>query len=301
MKIVSSVLCLLLSALWLPAQQIRMKKIPRTNILHLGDLYLVDSWLGGANFTTRSANHSNLVDLLATNATLLSAFGAAGATNTFNTNQFSLSSGNVTIKDGARLTNITDAGWLKVMGNQTNDGNLDVTGALYVLGGSTLDGIISIPGTLSLENLASNSLVVLNSGKDMTNLTLGSGIGLDAATLALNVAQTPGVLNVASASTIVIDLDLTNTPLFTLTNPAAHNISLVVSNPAPGRWFTFYAEGSGAATNNALTWSSVAGVLLKWFDASTNTTVVSNGFVQISGYLPMTTPKTNLVLTYRDE
>jgi hypothetical protein len=49
--------------------QIKISREPRTNVVSLNDLYLVDTWIGGTQYVTRTIYGSNLVALINSNAT----------------------------------------------------------------------------------------------------------------------------------------------------------------------------------------------------------------------------------------
>ena len=133
-------------------------------------------------------------------------------------------------------------------------------------------------------------------GTDAQFLTWGaSGPTFSNVTFSSGGAAGAGVTNIPSAATITIDLSKTNTPIWSVTNPAAHNIAISIANPAPGRSFSFYIAGSGTATNNNLTWSGAAPMTLTWL-GGTNELVVSNSFVFVSGTIVHTEPTTNLVI-----
>lgn len=204
-----------------------------------------------------------------------------------------------------KLTLYGGDGNLNVVGQITNQflsaSKLVKTDADKGLVSSTLDesGITNLVSTTATNNVkvtaGTNIVVVTNVSGSVVTYNINS------TSSSLGGALTPGVLDVASAPVIVIDLALTNTPVVVLTNAPAHVITLVVSNPAPGRWFSFYADGNGGITNNAIGWGGVDGLLLKWLDASTNSIIVSNGFVSVAGYIAQTASRTNLVITHRHE
>lgn len=75
-------------------QEIKIKRIPRTNTFHAADLLIVDSWLGsGSNYSTRSLSASNIIpglSLLTSNnlATLQSSNLNSQAWSTVSTNSY---------------------------------------------------------------------------------------------------------------------------------------------------------------------------------------------------------------------
>lgn len=113
---------------------------------------------------------------------------------------------------------------------------------------------------------------------------------------------TDSVANYASAATIILDCTFSKTHV--VTQALASHVSVIVSNYAiAGRDFSFYCYGANAATNNNLTWSLSGAGAMEWANSTTNISCLSNGWVYVSGSVPMamTGLRTNVVLNYLDQ
>jgi len=135
-------LCLSLWAVTCQAQpRIKISREPRTNGLHSADLMLVDSWLGGSNYTTRGSQISNLIPALSlvTSNTLNFQPATINGTNwgTLSTNAVVMATNgtarNLRITGGTNTDNFAVLGTLSVGSGAISDaggGNLTFQGGI---------------------------------------------------------------------------------------------------------------------------------------------------------------------------
>jgi len=208
----------------------------------------------------------------------------------------------LTSVDSLRVTNGARFDGAITAGSSISAGSLTSTGAVAISGATTIGGAVSVASLTSTGAVAISGAVTVGSSiaassASITN-TLSAAGGVNTSTLV--VSNT--VQNYASAATIILDCTYSKTHV--VTQALASHVSVIVSNYASqGRDFSFFCRGANAATNNNITWSLSGVGTLQWANAVTNTSCLSNGWVFVSGTVPMSNAGmlTNVVLNFVDE